>query len=119
LVNSAKLQMLVSEFERIRMLEDETFNEFYDRISDLRNSIINLGKKVSDTKLIKKILRSLPERFRIKEGSGQHEDWRIVGSILTYELSLPLSRKQNPLPSRLQKVQGKILLKKNLTMRMV
>jgi len=58
--------MLVSEFERIRMLEDETFNEFYDRISGLRNSMINLGKKVSDTKLIKKILRSLPERFRIK-----------------------------------------------------
>jgi hypothetical protein len=66
LVKSTKLQMLVSEFERIRMLEDETFNEFYDRISGLRNSMINLGKKVSDTKLIKKILRSLPERFRIK-----------------------------------------------------
>jgi hypothetical protein len=42
LVKSAKLQMLVSEFERIRMLEDKTFNEFYDRISDLCISMINL-----------------------------------------------------------------------------
>jgi hypothetical protein len=50
LVKSIKLQMLVSEFERIRMLENETFNEFYDRISDLRNSMINLGKKVLDKK---------------------------------------------------------------------
>jgi hypothetical protein len=41
-------------------------NEFYTKISDLRNSMINLGKKISDAKLIKKILRSLPERFRIK-----------------------------------------------------
>jgi len=32
----------------------------------LRNSIINLGKKISDAKLIKKILRSLSKRFRIK-----------------------------------------------------
>jgi hypothetical protein len=31
-------------------LENETFNEFYDRISDLRNSMINLGKKVLDKK---------------------------------------------------------------------
>jgi hypothetical protein len=51
--------MLVSQFERIRMLEDETFNDFYNKINDIRNSMINLGKKVSDAKLIKKILRSL------------------------------------------------------------
>jgi len=62
-VKSARLQMLVSDFERIRMLEDETFNEFYDKISDIRNSMINLGKNVLDAKLIKKILRSLPKRF--------------------------------------------------------
>jgi len=59
LVKFVKLQMLVSQFERIRMLEDETFNEFYNKINDIRNSMINLGKKVSDAKLIKKILRSL------------------------------------------------------------
>jgi hypothetical protein len=88
--------MLVSEFERIRMLENETFNEFYDRISDLRNSMINLGKKVSDTKLIKKILRSLPERFGIKvttiEESKDLDNMKIeelIGSLLTYEFSLP------------------------------
>jgi hypothetical protein len=60
LVKFAKLQMLNSRFEEIKMLENETFGEFYTRINDLRNSMVSLAKKVSDVKLIKKILRSLP-----------------------------------------------------------
>jgi len=48
------------------MLGDETFNEFYIKLNAIRNSMISLGKNVSDAKLIKKIMRSLPERFRIK-----------------------------------------------------
>jgi hypothetical protein len=55
-VKSAKLQMLISRFEEIKMLEDETFNEFYTRINDLRNSMVSLEKMVSDVKLIRKIL---------------------------------------------------------------
>jgi len=66
LVKSAKLQMLISKLEEIKMLEEETFGEFYTKISDLRNSMVSLGKQISDVKLIRKILRSLPERFRIK-----------------------------------------------------
>jgi hypothetical protein len=58
--------MLISTFEEIKMLEDETFGEFYTKISDLGNSMVSLGKQISDVKLIQKILRSLPERFRIK-----------------------------------------------------
>jgi CRISPR/Cas system-associated endonuclease Cas1 len=42
-------------------LEEESFNEFYTKTSDLPNSMINLGKKISYAKIIKKILRSLPE----------------------------------------------------------
>jgi len=50
--SSAKLQMLISRFEEIKMLEKETFGEFYTKISDLRNSIVSLRKSVSDVKLI-------------------------------------------------------------------
>jgi len=66
LVKSAKLQMLILKFEEIKMLEEETFGEFYSKISDLKNSMVSLGKPISDVKLIRKILRSLLERFRIK-----------------------------------------------------
>jgi hypothetical protein len=40
LVKSAKLQMLISKFEEIKMLEEETFREFYTKISDLIVSIL-------------------------------------------------------------------------------
>jgi hypothetical protein len=99
LVKSAKLQM-ISRFEEIKMLEEETFGEFYSKMSDLRNSMVSLGKPVSDVKLIRKILRSFPERFRIKvttiEESKDIEEMKIkelVGSLQTYELSLPPVKK--------------------------
>jgi hypothetical protein len=92
--------MLVSKFEEIKMLEEETFGEFYTKISDLRNSMVSLGKQISDVKLIRKILRSFPERFRIKvttiEESKDLEEMKIeelVGSLQTYEYSLPPIRK--------------------------
>jgi hypothetical protein len=69
-------------------------------MSDLRNSMVSLGKPISDVKLIRKILRSLPKRFRIKvttiEESKDLEEIKIeelVGSFQTYELSLPPVKK--------------------------
>jgi hypothetical protein len=36
------------------MMDDETFREFYSKMSDLRNSMVSLGKIVSDVKLFVK-----------------------------------------------------------------
>jgi hypothetical protein len=62
--------------------------------------MVSLGKNVFDVKLIKKILRSLPERFRTKvttiEESKDLNEMKIedlVGSLQTYEYSLPPVRK--------------------------
>jgi len=82
------------------MLENETFDEFYTRINDLKSSMVSLGKRVSDVELIKKILRSLPERFRIKETAIEESKdldsmkiEELVGSLQTYEYSLPPVKK--------------------------
>jgi len=82
------------------MLEDETFGEFYSKMNDLRNQMVSLGKTVSVVKLIRKILRSLPECFRINvttiDESKDLEEMKIeelVGSLQTYELSLPSVKK--------------------------
>jgi hypothetical protein len=40
--------MLISRFEEIKMMEDETFGEFYPKMSDLRNSMVSLGKSALD-----------------------------------------------------------------------
>jgi len=112
LVKSAKLQMLILKFEEIKMLDDETFNEFYIRINNLRNSMLSLGKKVSDLKLIRKILRSLPKRFGIKvttiEESKDLDSMKIeelVWSLQTYEHFLP--------PVKKAKVIGKTIKDKS------
>jgi hypothetical protein len=102
--------MLISKFEEIKMLEDETFGDFYSKMSDLRNSMVSLGKPISDVKLIRKILRSLPERFRIKvttiEESKDLEEMKIeelVGSLQTYELSLPPVKKLKTIAQKASK----------------
>jgi hypothetical protein len=100
LVKSAKLQILIFRFEEIKMLEEETFGEFYSKMSDLRNSLVSLGKPVSDVKLIRKILTSLPEHFRINVSAIEEikdleemKNEELVGSLQAYELSLPLVKK--------------------------
>jgi hypothetical protein len=114
LVKSAKLQMLISKFEEIKMLEEKTFGEFYTKISDLRNSMVSLGKQISDVNLIRKILRSLPEHFRIKvttiEESKDLEEMKIeelVGSLQTYEYFLPPVRKVKTIAPKASKASKK------------
>ena len=45
------------------MEKEKTFDEFYSKLNTIKNSTINLGKKMTDAKIIKKILRSLLARF--------------------------------------------------------
>jgi hypothetical protein len=106
--------MLISKFEEIKMLEEETLGEFYTKISDLRNSMVSLGKQISDVKLIQKILRSLREHFRIKvttiKESKNLEELKIeelVGSLQTYEYSLPPVRKVKTIALKASKASKK------------
>jgi hypothetical protein len=107
--------MFISKFEEIKMLEDETFGEFYSKMSNLRNQMVSLAKTVSDVKLICKILRSLPECFRIKvttiEESKDLEEMKIeelVGSLQTYELSLPPIKKLKTIALKASKKKVKV-----------
>jgi RNA-binding protein YhbY len=110
--------MLIYRFEEIKMLEEDTFGEFDTKINDLRNSMVNLGKTVLDVKLIRKILRSLPERFRIKvttiEERKDLDEMKIeelVGSLQSYEYSLPLVKKAKTIA--LKESKKKAMLAKN------
>jgi hypothetical protein len=102
------------------MHEDEKFKEFYSKMSDLRNSMVSLGKSISDVKLIRKILRSLPVRFRIKvttiEESKDLEEMKIeelVGSLQTYELSLPPIKKVKIIALKASKRKAKVSSKED------
>ena len=65
-VKTMKFQRLTSSFEEIRMEEDETFDEFYAELMDIMNSTFNLGEYIAESKIVRKILRYLPERFHTK-----------------------------------------------------
>ena len=61
-----KLQQLTTRFENIRMSDDECFDEFYAKLNDIVNSAYNLSEIYDQSKIVRKILRSLTEEFRPK-----------------------------------------------------
>ena len=65
-VKDSKLQRLTTRFEEIKMEEDESFNEFYAKLKDIVNSVFNLGETIPKPKIVRKVLRSLSERFHAK-----------------------------------------------------
>lgn len=66
MVKQSKLQGLTTEFEMIKMEEEETFNQFYSKLISIVNSCEILGEPIPSFRVIKKKLRSLPARFNTK-----------------------------------------------------
>ena len=94
-VKDSKLQRLTMNFEEIKMEEDKSFDEFYAKLKDIVNSSFNLGETIPEPKVVKKVLRSLPEIFHAKITTI--EEWKdidkiplteLVGNLQTYELGL-------------------------------
>jgi len=65
-VKSSRLQLLTTKFEYLKMLEDENIQDYYLNILNIANSFDSLGEKISNEKLVRKILRSIPKRFDMK-----------------------------------------------------
>ena len=99
-VKDNKLQMLTTRFEELKMSEDESFDSFYSKLNEVVIGKFNLGEKMEDSKVVSKILRSLPKNFRAKvtatEESKDLDDIKVqelIRSLQMYELSLPNQRK--------------------------
>ena len=65
-IKDSKLQRLTTSFEEIKMGEDESFDKFYAKLKDIVNSAFNFGETILEPKIVRKVLRSLPERFHAK-----------------------------------------------------
>ena len=48
------------------MSENESFDSFYGKLNEVVIGKFNLGEKIEDSKIVRKILRSLLESFRAK-----------------------------------------------------
>ena len=103
-VKDTKLQMLTTLFEELKMSEDKSFDSFYGKLNEVVIGKFNLGEKMEDSKIVRKILRSLPESFRAKVTSIEERKdldeikiQELIGSLQTYELSFPSQRKSKSL----------------------
>ena len=99
-VKTVKLQRLTSSFKEIRMEENETFDEFYAKLMDIVNFAFNLGGSIAKSKIVRKILRSLPERFHTKitvieeaKDIDQLPLAKLVVNLQIYEMGLGLMGK--------------------------
>ena len=94
-IKDLKLQRLTTSFEEIKMKEDESFDEFYAKLKDIVSSTFNLRETIPEPKIVRKVLRSLPERFHAKiiaieelKDIDQIPLIELIGNLQTYELGL-------------------------------
>ena len=62
-VKDTKFQMLTTKFEELKMGDDESFDSFYGKLNEIVIAKLSLSEKIEDAKVMRKILRSLPESF--------------------------------------------------------
>ena len=77
------------------MDEDESFDEFYAKLKDIVNLAFNLKEQILEPKIVRKIVRPLPERFHTKiivvEKSKDLDSiplTKLIGNLQIYELGL-------------------------------
>ena len=94
-VKDSKLQRLTTSFEEIKIEKDESFDEFYVKLKDIVKLAFNLGETILEPKIVRKVLRSLPERFHAKITTIEESKdidkiplTKLVGNLQTYELGL-------------------------------
>ena len=71
------------------------FDEFYTKLKDIVNSAFNLGETIPEPKVVRKVLKSRPERFHAKiTAIKESKDidrislTELVVNLQTYELDL-------------------------------
>ena len=84
------------------MEEDGSFNKFHAKLKDIVNSAFNLRETILEPKIVRTVLRSLPERFHAKitmieesKGIDKIPLIELVSNLQTYELGLTRIRKSS------------------------
>jgi len=80
------------EFEMLRMKDNETIKEYFDRLLIVVNKICLLREDLPDSRVVEKVLVSLPERFEAKISSL--EDSRNLKEISLTELMNSLQNQE-------------------------
>src|SRR4030066_2260851 len=94
-VKMSRLQLLTTKFEELKMKDDESIQYIHMNILDMENSFDSLGEKLSEDKLVRKILRYLPKRFDMKVTTIEEAQDitsmkvdELIGSLQNYEIMI-------------------------------
>ncbi|TYJ98791.1 gag-pol polyprotein [Cucumis melo var. makuwa] len=93
-VKISRLQLIKSKFETLRMTKDESMSDYNKRVLEIVNESLLLEEKIPDSKIVWKVLRSLPRKFNMKvtaiEEAHDITTLRLdelFGSLLTFEMA--------------------------------
>ena len=92
-VREARLQTLMADFDRLKMKDTESIDEFVGRISEISSKSAALGEEIEEAKLVKKFLKCLPRKkyIHIVAALEQVLDLKttsfedIIGRLKAYE----------------------------------
>ena len=94
-VRTLKLQMVLAQFEKLRMSETESISEYYGRVEIITNESMSLGQPIEELLIVHKILRVLPSTFRAKKTAimevqnlNEIKIGKLIGKLKTYEMKL-------------------------------
>ena len=107
-VKCNKLLSLTNIFENLHILEDETLFYFYTKLCDIANELFVLGQKISETTFVRKIVRSLPDKFSSKvmaiEEAKDLDSMKVedlMGSFHAFEMNLKQRKKKKSIAFKL------------------
>ncbi|GAA0184765.1 hypothetical protein LIER_32053 [Lithospermum erythrorhizon] len=101
----SKIQQLTTKFEALSMKKDESISSYNNKIKDIANEFFSLGEPMTEDKLVRKVLRTLPLKFESKVTTIEEAQNltkmkldELMGSLITYEINIDgriESKKQN------------------------
>ena len=107
-VKEARVQTLESEFEQLKMKDNESLDVYAGKISEIATQASSLGHTVEDKRLVRKLLGSVPEKFmQIVAAIEQFADLNtmpfqeVVGRLKAFEERTKKQTKEEDMSSRL------------------
>ncbi|XP_060216273.1 uncharacterized protein LOC132643756 [Lycium barbarum] len=102
-IKGMRVLNLIREFELQKMKDSETIREYSDRLLSIANNVRLLGSEFPDSRLVQKILVTVPERFEATISSLENS--KDLSKVSLAEL---LNSLQAPEQRRLMRSEGSV-----------
>ncbi|KAA0025370.1 putative mitochondrial protein [Cucumis melo var. makuwa] len=94
-VKISRLQLITSKFEALKMSKDESVSEYNERVLEIANESLLLGETIPNSKIMQKVLLSLPRKFYMKVTAIEeaHDITtlkldKLFGSLLMFKMAI-------------------------------